>query len=74
MPEDGIEPQFREIDVKALQDFAWIMSEPDRREVEDTAVHIWRHREREVTESIIERWLPDELREDYERRKREEEG
>lgn len=61
-----------EADRQALADFAWIMSAFDRRDVEDTAVHVWRVRDKTHTEQIIDRWLSDDLRPEYEEQRRQE--
>jgi hypothetical protein len=63
-----------EDDRKALANYAWIMAADDRREVEDTAVHCWRIERAEWTNAIIDRWLPEELREEWEALRRGEEA
>ena len=42
----------------ALQQLAWILSGQERRDVEDTAVHVWRIRSRAWSEKIIREYLP----------------
>jgi hypothetical protein len=53
-------------DRKALANYAWIMSGAEREDVQDTAVHCWRIERKEWTEAIIDRWLPDEFRAEWE--------